>query len=81
MVSRLKKIGFKELTYDTGEVVLNYAVGPDNGIPLVLFQKIHRSLVVNGPGCGMTVIFIRFLNGQLIFWDRINIILQIFFRQ
>jgi pimeloyl-ACP methyl ester carboxylesterase len=28
--------GFKELQFSTGEVALNYVVGPDNGLPLLL---------------------------------------------
>ncbi len=28
--------GFKELRFTTGEVTLNYVVGPDDGLPLLL---------------------------------------------
>lgn len=34
--SKLKKAGFQEFQFDTGEIKFNYVVGPDNGPPLVL---------------------------------------------
>jgi pimeloyl-ACP methyl ester carboxylesterase len=34
--SSLQKAGFQEQHFDTGQVELNYAAGPDNGPPLVL---------------------------------------------
>jgi pimeloyl-ACP methyl ester carboxylesterase len=36
MLESLRKIGFSELQFDTGEVILNYVAGPPNGPPLVL---------------------------------------------
>ena len=36
LLKNIKKAGFKEKKFDTGEVKLNYVVGPDNGLPLVL---------------------------------------------
>ncbi|MDR2535759.1 MAG: alpha/beta hydrolase [Treponema sp.] len=35
MYKVLKKAGFEEKFFHTGEVIMNYVVGPDNGIPLV----------------------------------------------
>ena len=34
--------GIPERTFDTGEVVLNYAEGPPNGLPLVLLHGLGR---------------------------------------
>jgi pimeloyl-ACP methyl ester carboxylesterase len=36
MIESLRRIGFSEFQFDTGEVILNYVVGPPNGPPLVL---------------------------------------------
>lgn len=36
MNSKIKRAGFEERRFDTGEVELNYAAGPDKGTPLVL---------------------------------------------
>ncbi len=36
MLSEIKDAGFKELSFDTGEIKLNYVVGPENGPPLIL---------------------------------------------
>ncbi len=36
MSKEIGAAGFEERRFDTGEVVLNYVVGPDNGPPLVL---------------------------------------------
>lgn len=33
---KLKEVGFQERAFDTGKIKLNYAVGPNNGDPLVL---------------------------------------------
>lgn len=33
---QIEKAGFKELQFDTGQIKLNYVVGPNNGPPLVL---------------------------------------------
>lgn len=33
---RILKAGFQELQFDTGEIKINYVVGPNNGDPLVL---------------------------------------------
>ena len=34
--SKILKAGFQELQFDTGEIKINYVVGPNNGHPLVL---------------------------------------------
>lgn len=36
MKRALRKAGFEEHRFDTGDVIINYAAGPDNGPPLVL---------------------------------------------
>ncbi len=35
MHKTLKKVGITEAYFHTGEIIMNYVVGPDNGIPLV----------------------------------------------
>ena len=36
MLKNIKKAGFQEKKFDTGEIIMNYVVGPVNGLPLVL---------------------------------------------
>lgn len=44
MLRTIRKAGFIETTLDTGEIKLNYVVGPDNGPPLVLIPGQGLSL-------------------------------------
>lgn len=54
MFKKIEAAGFEECRFDTGEVILNYVVGPNNGLPLVLipaqmgtwesYQKVLPSL-------------------------------------
>jgi pimeloyl-ACP methyl ester carboxylesterase len=36
MLKNIKKAGFEERQFDSGEVKLNYVEGPDNGLPMIL---------------------------------------------
>ena len=39
MLQNIQKAGFKEHRFNTGEIEMNYVVGPNNGPPLVLIPS------------------------------------------